>query len=458
MISAVESILDLMVRGAERADTVVVDEGMKAWCKLFCTYLSQSNPPHDNTLYIDWQFDRTQELIETYARKSAGVVLPLLIEGTVYLGACAAEHARSEDETSKTVDNAVRCLKAAAVTSVESHLAASARQSVDGIVRIAEAHIHTRKVGASVAAIEALRAVALELEPALNLAQYVAAALAQLVCLLATKTPGDAIFAEAAEDSTYAIREVMSVERTGGFGPIHALTEPSAMWSLPLLVYSTAVAATKDKSWRDVCVTIALLTFDLTKQNSLDLIVGTEVEGCCAGVLIALMLAPQEDLTLRILVNLVPSYVDLIRRHDSDRLHVERGLEQVLLTAFYVRRLNPSSADTYTELIRQIASGIASCDKDRRLLFASALRTVGAAAIHAGDEGLAQLLAQASLPGHPTELVFDNLPIRFQASYIADASSGYRPGLPQLPTGTDHFDEAAQRRFSDLERKNHEPV
>jgi len=463
-ISGAQPILDLLIRGAQKGDVEVVGSGMDAWLRLFSAYIESRGQLFYSDQYIDWQFARAQELIETYGRQSAGVVLPRLIEGTAHLGVAAAAHRQVFDEgINEGVYFATRCMQAAVATSRDAHLSPAAAQAIIGVTSIGEALLDANKVNTAGEAVRTLRSLAAALANEPYLAHWASTGLAQILLKLADQHSRSLMSGPHADEAADSIIAISQADRSRSLGPTHFLTAPMAERSLPRLVYSTARAASQERqsshwrTWDRVCGKLADFTFTLPARQDLDWMVRSNAADCCGGVLLALISAPRRDPTLRLFSQLIPEFMELMRLPDANRLHLTELLGEVLLPAYYAAR--PESPDAYIDFIRQVAVEMADWPVPERRRFAPALRRVGAAALKRGDEELARAMAQASLPNtHIRSQAIRTRTDEFETPRFARFNMLNRPGVPEPTIGTDHLDPTAQERYLQLELETHPPT
>jgi hypothetical protein len=461
LIPDAQAVLDLLIGGAEKGDTEIIEAGLAVWLEMFRAYLLRRGQLFYDDEYIGWTFARLQELIETYGRRSAGVVLPKLIEGTVELGKAAAAHKQKFNEgVNEGVYAAIRCLKAAVATSVDAHLSPAAGSAIIGITRIGEALVDAGKVNTAAEPVRALRSLGRALGPKPELAYWTSTGLAQIIIKLAGLHPNDLMAGTHAENAAEGIADIVEADHAD-LGPTHFLTAPMSERSLPRLVYSASYAANKDANrrhsthWDGVARLLGRMAFSVPRRADIDTTVRSNAAACCGGVLLALMVAPQRDPTIRLFNDLSKEYRDLLETGEPDRLHLAENLGEVLLAAYYASLQTPDAASPYRKFTIETAEQISAWDGPQRRRFAPALRRVGAAALHNGDEALGRQMARASLPERPEPLAAFVIDDEFETGPFGHALLLARPGLPDPPTGDAHLDVDARRHFLELEYQSH---
>jgi hypothetical protein len=457
VIPDAQSVLDLIVRGAEKADTEVTAAGLEAWRSMFFAYLENRGPLFYSDQYLAWKFARLQELIETYGRRSAGVVLPKLIQGAVDLGIAAARHLPGVGEgINEGVYYTVRCLEAAVATSVDAHLSPAAASALVGIGDLGEALVDSQKVNTAGEIARSLSRLGKALDSRPDLAHWATNGLARLIIRLSGEFSLVHMASSSAEEAVEGLVAIVKADHSD-LGPTHFLTAPLSDTSLPRLVFQSASAAAKQDTrrlndWTSVSARLAHLAFEIPLRTDLPYMVRSNGAQCAVGVLLALMVAPYSDATVKVFSDLAVKYLKVLDMGEPDRLHLVDGLAEALLAAYYASRSNSKAAGVYRTFITDVGSHIAGWETKKRRRFAAALRLVGAAAIRDAEEELSIMMARASLPPIPSRS--RSIPAftdAFETGPFGFVGLLGRPGVPLSIGGDSHLDEDARRKFLHLE-------
>jgi len=459
-----ESILQVLVAAGDRADTTVVRECFQGWNRVLQEYVARADLFfNDGLLY--WLFARCQELVEKYARESAALVLPVVVEGVTLLGTTTARHRnRLNPAVDEGTYHAVRVLNVAVVLAANASLSTAADQAMIGIGAIAEACLDSAKLETLQEPIAALIQVGRgSAKISTTVASRAAINLARILLRLAHLNQPDVMIdanVETASDGLCAIVR----EAKGHLTPGHFLVAPLTEDNLARVVFVLAQAAGRSGKSRwtafdRAAKQIADLGLELaTRPLDGDVVtVPSNAAESVAALLVAVMSIQSRDPWPKIVSELVPAYVKLGLEDEQGRLHVERGLGSVLLALYYGSKATPAVEGLYRKLIADAAEAIAGAGRHQRRRMSVALRLVGAAAMHFADAEIAQSVAAAVLPRPPTTskaiVLTDDL---FQSDYFA-SQLGVNPigrrGLPDPAFPNYHLDDKNRRDYLELETR-----
>jgi hypothetical protein len=464
-----ESVLQVLVAAGDRADTAVVRECFQGWNRVLEEYVARADLFfNDRLLY--WLFARCQELVEKYARESAALVLPVVVEGVTLLGTTSARHRNplnpAVDEGTYQAD---RVLKVAVALAANASLSTAADQAVMGIGAIAEACLDSTKLETLqdpvAALIEVGRASA---QVSTIVASRAAINLATVVLRLARLTQPNVMIDPNVESASEGLCAIVR-ETKGYLTPGHYLVAPLTDENLPRVVYELAQAGGRsgERHWT---------AFDRAAKHVVDLglelatrplngdviTVPSNAAESIAALLVAVMSIKSRDPWPKIISELVPAYVKLGLEDEPGRLHVERGLGPVLLALYYGSKATPEVEGLYRKLILDAANAISGAARHQRRRLSVALRLVGAAAMHFADVETAEAVAAAVLPRQPTTSKAIRLPEDlFQSGYFA-SQLGVNPigrrGVPDPAFPDYHVQEKNRRDYLELEARVKHPA
>jgi hypothetical protein len=457
VIVSAQAILDLGAKAAEKGDTEVVAQAMKAWHSITACYFERQILGlvyYDQ--WLDWLFARCEELVMAYAPKSAGLVLPAVIDGVVNLGVQAAHYRNPINETlDEGTYHACRVLRTAVASSVTSNLSPAAEQATVGIVRIADACLSRNKVITAQEPIRALRLIGVGM-PKTGASTQASIGLTQVAIQLASHHSDHLMADAAAEGAVDAIAEIVAHDKSG-LGATHFLTAPAAENNVVRLCSQLSLAGDRDKRashwthWDSLASAAANLCFDLPTSHP-DRMVRQNAVQCCEEILLALLALPYRAVRTKMVTDLFPRYVEMVLKDTEGRFHTDERLGELLVATYHQSRQMPEASAQLRELLSTGASAIAKTQPDRRRRLSPALRQVGAAAIHNGDTEMAEVMARASLPPKPSMSKQIRLPADLFEMEWGHAIP-HRPGMPDMTSDTDHLKAAARDKYLDLERR-----
>jgi hypothetical protein len=464
-----ESILQVLVAAGDRADTTVVRECFQGWNRVLQEYVARADLFfNDGLLY--WLFARCQEMVEKYARESAALVLPVVVEGVTLLGTTTARHRnRLNPAVDEGTYHAVRVLKVAVLLAANASLSTAADQAMIGIGAIAEACLDSAKLETLQEPIAALIQVGRSsAKVSTTVASRAAINLARILLRLAHLNQPDVMIdanAETASDGLCAIVR----EAKGHLTPGHFLVAPLTEDNLARVVFELAQAAGRSGKSRWTAFDraarqIADLGLELaTRPLDGDVVtVPSNAVESVAALLVAVMSIQSRDPWPKIISELVPAYVKLGLEDEQGRLHVERGLGSVLLALYYGSKATLEVEGLYRKLIADAAEAITGAGRHQRRRLSVALRLVGAAAMHYADVETAQSAAAAVLPRRPnTSKAIGLTDDLFESDYFA-SQLGVNPiarrGLPDPAFPNYHLDEKSRRDYLELETRMKQTV
>ncbi len=459
VVSTVQPILDLIIRGAEKSDTEVVEEGMSAWRHVLQRYLQVIEPGWNDQL-LEWLFARCEELVETYAPRSAGVVLPTLIVGTRELGVVCARYVNPLNrDLDMGTHSACRVLRRAVLRSINAHLSPSADLATAGITRLGEACIEVGKVTTLQEPIRILRSIGTSTtETWPHVASRACAGLAQLAIEVAETGAQHIMAEECVGQAIEGIAEMVGHPDQWA-GPANAVTVPLGTYTLPRLCRALAGAGAQDRDagnwtrWDGLLEGAADVAFGMPGRDNLSIAIRSNALQCCQEFLLVLLSLPYRQVSTKIVADRFKPFV-AVAIADDGRLHGKRLLGELLLFAYYRSFELAEARLLLRQLITESASSIAGLDVRHRRRLVPILRRVGAAAIHLGDDEIAQAMAKASLPPQPTRSKAIHLPEDlFEPGDWWGETFHHRPGLPDLRLKNHHLDSEAQRKYLELERQ-----
>jgi hypothetical protein len=457
-VGGAQPLLNLIVRGCEIGDTEVVTACMAAWKDILVRYLQVETPVWSDAL-IDWLFARSQELVETYAPRSAGVVLPTLIQGVADLGLVCGRYVnplnRDHDEGTHA---ACRVLRRAVARSINADLSPSADLATASVTRLGEACIAVGKVVTLQEPIRILRHIGAQtVDNWPHVANRATSGLAQLAIEVALSRARDHMASECARQVVEALYEILA-HPDHGLGAVHALTAPLANNTFPRLCYALETAARQDRGpgdwrWDQAATDVANLCFQLPARTDLYFLIRPNAAECCEEVLLVLLSMPYRQETARLITELFPRFTELVVGDTDGRLSTRRLFGELLLYTYYRSRLVQQAEPLYRELILTAAARVGGLEAQQRRQLAPVLRRLGAAAIHLRDTATATTIARESLPpmpvpgGRALRLPLDF----FEPGGWAGETFHHRPGLPDLTLEPHHLDQAARRAYLRLE-------
>jgi hypothetical protein len=458
VVGTAQPVLNLIVRGSEIGDTEVVTAGMAAWRDILAQYLLVVTPVWGDAL-IEWLFARSQELVETYAPRSSGVVLPTLIEGVRDLGLICSRYVnplnRDHDEGTHA---ACRVLRRAVAQSINADLSPSADLATASVTRLGDACIGVGKVVTLQEPIRILRHIGTQtVDNWPHVANRASNGLAELAILVALSRAIDHMASECARQVVDALYEMLA-RPDQGLGAAHGVTAPLANNTLPRLCYALETAARLDRGpadwrWDQAGADVATLCFGLPSRADLYFSVRSNAAECCQEILLVLLSMPYRQPTTRLSSELFPRFTELVVGDADGRLSTRRLFGELLLYTYYRSRLVPQAEPLYRGLILTAAATVGSLEAQRRRQLAPMLRRVGAAALHFRDTAMATAIARASLPpipvpgGRAIRLPLDF----FEPGGWAGETFHHRRGLPDLQLEPHHLDQAVRRVYLRLE-------
>jgi hypothetical protein len=459
-----QPVLNLIVRGADIGDTEVVAAGMHAWKDILIRYLQVETPTWSDPL-LEWLFARSQELVETYAPRSAGVVLPALIEGVADLGLVCSRYVnplnRDHDEGTHA---ACRVLRRAVVRSINADLSPSADLATLSVTRLGEATIEVGKIVTLQEPIRILRHTGNQTaENWPHVANRASSGLAELIIQVALQRPTENMADECARQALEGLDE-MCGHPDMSLGAVHAVTAPLANNTLPRVLYALQSASRQEgngrprwdvvrRRWDDLSVVLANLCFGLPGRQDLYFMTRINAAECCEEILLVLLALPFRQRAVRLIADLFPLFIDLVVADVDERLHTRRLFGELLLYTYYRSSAVPQAEPVYRDLVLAAAARIGTLEVNQRRHLAPMLRRVGAAAIARRDASMAAAIARASLPPIPIRgRRAIRIPIDdFEAGGWVGETFHHHPGLPAFALDDDHLAQAARRVYLRLE-------